>query len=94
VATEQLRRLGEQARLLGLKRGPNVERFLEKVRQIEEKTGATGLTQLAMDVARATPAERPALAKKLARRIEVQANAARRDVVTAERRAVAERGSP
>jgi hypothetical protein len=87
VATEQLRRLGEQARLLGLERGPNVGRFVEKVRQIEEKTGATGLTRLAMDVARATPAERPALAKKLARRIEVQANAARRDVVTAQRRA-------
>jgi hypothetical protein len=82
-----VRRLAAQAQHLGLRQGPNVQRFMSEVRKIEEKTGATGLAGLARDVAHATPEERPALAKKLARRIEVQANQARRDVVTAQRRA-------
>jgi hypothetical protein len=90
-ATEILRRLEPQARLLGVKRGPNVEGFRQVLRDIEEEKGVTGLAKYADDLARALPEDRPALAEKMADEVEKQVVAARRDVQTAVRReAVAE----
>jgi hypothetical protein len=84
-ATELMSRLASQAEHLGVKRGPNVERFLRDIHKIEEKTGVTGLADLARDVVHALPEDRPALAKELANRVRKEVKAAERDVETARR---------
>jgi hypothetical protein len=91
AATELMSRLASQAEHLGVKRGPNVERFLRDIHKIEEKTGVMGLADLARDVVRATPEDRPALAKELAKRVRTELKRAERDVPTADRRAAVAR---
>jgi hypothetical protein len=91
TATELLRRLGPQARLLGVKRGPNVERFRSTLAKIEEDVGVTGLAKYADKLSKALPEERPAIAKAMVKDMRKQRRQAERDVVTADRRvAVAE----
>jgi hypothetical protein len=81
-ATEEIRRLGEQARLLGVERGPNVQRFRETLQKIAEKTGVD-VARYADDLARAMPEDRPALAKKLVKQVRKDVKRAEADVATA-----------
>jgi hypothetical protein len=84
-ATEEIRRLGEQARLLGVERGPNVDAFRATLAKISEKTGVD-VTRYADDLARAMPEDRPALAKKLVKQVRKEVKRAEADVETAKRR--------
>jgi hypothetical protein len=91
TATELLRRLGPQARLLGVERGPNVKRFRAKLQEIEADTGVQGLAKYADELAKALPEERPAIAKRMVKEIRKQRKLAEQRVETDRRRlAVAE----
>jgi hypothetical protein len=81
-ATEEIRRLGEQARLLGVERGTNVAAFRATLARIAEKTGVD-VTRYADELAQAMPEDRPALAKKLVKQVRKEVKAAERDVATA-----------
>jgi hypothetical protein len=86
AATELLNRVRAQADLLDVKRGPNVQRFRETLRKIEEKTGVTGLARYADEVARADVADRPEVAHRLLDEAEKQVESAEQRVDTQKRR--------